>query len=102
MKRYIPLFESNDIYYHGSDKSFDKFSKRTIKRGESIFLTPDIEYAKVYGKYIYKVQPISNNIFFWAILNNKSSSSNPQPQYKLEYPFIFSKIELDNIVTPPK
>ncbi len=35
-------------------------------------------------------------------LYNKSSSSNPQPQYSFENPFILSKIYTGHIVTPPK
>lgn len=70
MKTFIEfLVESSVIMYHGSPNKFSSFSNRRIKRGQAIYLTPSKVYAKVYGKFVYTVRVLSNNIFYF---NNNS------------------------------
>ena len=53
---------SNDIYYHGSDFKnlnlknikIDKYSENQFY-GSAFYISKDIELAKEYGKYLYKI-----------------------------------------------
>ena len=56
----------NNIWYHSSDNLFDNFSLSNNKLYKEIdlpvwFFTKDLNYAKTYGKYLYKVQLNVNN-----------------------------------------
>ena len=59
---------SNDIWYHGSNNKFDMFDLVNNKTYMEIdlpvwFFTKDLDYAKTYGKYIYKVKLNIHNTF---------------------------------------
>jgi predicted GNAT family acetyltransferase len=64
LKTIFPESKVQDVLYHGTNKEFDKFSleflgENTNNKYKSIFLTPDIETAKKYGK---KIIPCIANI----------------------------------------
>lgn len=77
--KFIKIRESyfNKVYYHGSN--YDNINKFEIKKGifsdldydNPIFLSTDINFAKQYGKYIYKVILSDDiNIFDYRKLEN--------------------------------
>lgn len=63
------IYESLDnVWYHGSNNRFNEFensNNRTYKEIDvpSWFFTKDLTYAKSYGKYIYTVKLLIQNIF---------------------------------------
>jgi hypothetical protein len=64
------LNESYDanVWYHGSNNKFDMFDLVNNKTYKEIdlpvwFFTKDLNYAKTYGKFIYKVKLNIYNIF---------------------------------------
>ena len=61
IKEYLNENYSNDIWYHGSNNKFNMFDLVNNKTYMEIdlpvwFFTKDLDYAKTYGKYIYKVK----------------------------------------------
>ena len=60
--------EHNSVWYHGSNNKFDVFDLIDNKTYKEIdlpvwFFTKDLNYAKTYGKYIYKVKLGIHNTF---------------------------------------
>jgi len=64
------------ILYHGSPKEFNEFDpskvgERITSLGLGHYLTPDIELAKTYGKYVMEFEVDITNIFDWDNLSEK-------------------------------
>jgi len=58
----------DDVYYHGSNNYFSQFDLVSNKMYNEIdlpvwFFTKDLDYAKSYGKYVYKVKLNIHKIF---------------------------------------
>lgn len=59
---------NENIWFHGSNNKFESFELYDNKTYQEIdlpvwFFTKDLDYAKTYGKYIYKVKLNINNTF---------------------------------------
>lgn len=68
VREYLIENYSNDIWYHGSNNKFNMFDLVNNKTYREIdlpvwFFTKDLDYAKTYGKYIYKVKLNIHNTF---------------------------------------
>lgn len=68
IREYLNENYLNDIWYHGSNNKFDMFDLVNNKTYMEIdlpvwFFTKDLDYAKTYGKYIYKVKLNIHNTF---------------------------------------
>jgi hypothetical protein len=50
-------YNTDHILFHGSSIEFNKFGIEHTKTSKYIFLTDDIETAKFYGEFVYKVAP---------------------------------------------
>ena len=62
------FFNSNEIYYHGSNNKFNEFELFNNKAYKEFdipvwYFTKDLDYAKTYGKYIYEVKLKINKTF---------------------------------------
>jgi hypothetical protein len=62
---------SNNIYYHGSDNVFDRFSSKIMRRtdngyyGYGFYFSPNIQTARNYGPNIYKCELNFKNPLVW-------------------------------------
>lgn len=68
--KHLVLYESfsNDIWYHGSNNKFEEFDLVDNKTYQEIdlpvwFFTRDLNYAKSYGRHIYRVKLDIHNTF---------------------------------------
>lgn len=58
---------NNKIYYHGTDKTFDKFQytndigSKGAMLGKGIYLTDNLDYAKTFGKNVLKCKTKATN-----------------------------------------
>lgn len=61
-------------YYHGSNALFDQFDLSKCK-GNKLHLTPHIEYARGFGRYVYVVQVKGDeHVIYNDCMNNISFS----------------------------
>jgi hypothetical protein len=68
-------FDTNEILYHGTNiDNILEFDRKYLKTARHFYTTPDIETAKYYGKYIYKLygkQQPQLDLFDLTIQNTK-------------------------------
>ena len=72
---------NNKILFHGSDNIFTSFNIKKSKRGRAIFLTSSKIDAQSYGKNIYKVQVLRDNLFNYNNNHDISLLMNCVDQY---------------------